>query len=347
MGARGANAARHPNHRRRRAGGFGLWRANRLFAASANGFGFGPWPKNSAKIRHHHARFEHATHRQQSWARLRGFRAVPFVDVLAARHGGLLQQPGRPAALRGALATLAGVPSLVPLPHATQDGSVVFPELVNREGGVLLLNHAAPGTLPLPVRVQTAGAGDWLWSGGVTLFSNDSAAPIPGRRPAPIEKPDDFEARARPISIYARLEAGAMENAQMRPIKLQNTAGGPIAAKLVEESANQLKLNVWPNSPTVIYSSDEWQPALGEAAPIRVQILPGEGGLQPRAGQRFAVQITDYAQKADKKGRFAVASQVVLADARGKLDFSFSGVACAIEVTALDSSTREFLKKPK
>lgn len=248
---------------------------------------------------------------------------------------------------RGALAAMAGVPSLVPLPNATQDGSVVFPELINHENGVILLNHAAPGTAAIGCRLQTSGAGDWLWSGGVTYFSNDAAAPIPGRRPAPVASAETFDNRARPITIYSRLEAGAMETAQMRPIKLQNTSGGPLAAKLVEENPNSLKFNVWPNSPTIIYSSDEWQPALGEAAPIRVQVVPAPGGLQPRAGQRFAVQVTDYAQKPDKKGRFAVSSQAVLADANGKLNFTFTGVACAVEVSALDSSAREFLKKPK
>lgn len=231
---------------------------------------------------------------------------------------------------RGATTALAGASSLVPSPVTATLGTTMFPEVVNRATGVTLTNHNAPGAGQLAT-LQTSGAGDWLWSGGLALLTPGADYPTVGGRTAPVENPSEFEARARPVTLYATLPSGEARPLSMRPIAAQNLSGGSIAAQISEESARRLRLNLWPGSPAIVAAGDEWQPTIAPAAPVRLTIVSSSDGYLAAPGTRHRLQIVDYA-KTLPKGRFATTQQLAVADATGRLTFEFSGAACALEI---------------
>ncbi len=232
---------------------------------------------------------------------------------------------------RGAALTQAGATSLVPSPVTARLGITQFPEVINRALSVSLANHNAPGGEDHLSAVQTAGAGDWLWSGALCSLTSEAAILV-GGRPAPIPNASENESRARPITLYVTTKAGESQLMAMRPIALQNLAGGPIAAQIVEEREARLKLNAWPDSSAIVVSQDSWQATVGTGAPMRLTVVDASGGYRVTPRSRHRLIAVDYA-KSFGKNKFATTEKTAIADERGRLTFEFAGAACGIEVT--------------
>lgn len=246
---------------------------------------------------------------------------------------------------RGALAAVANVNSLVPLPHFTPDGSTLFPELLNHTGGLVLANHAAPGLNSERCTIRTSGTGDWLWRGAIVLLPNATNNVITGGRPAPAEAANELESRSRDVSLYADLKPGDFDFLAMRPIAVQNLAGGPVVGEIAEENPQRLEVHIWPNSPGVLVSEDKWQPILRDACPTRVTVVSSPDGYAFPPASRHRVVITDYAKGVDKKGRYSIQEKLVQAGADGRLVFEFSGSACGVEVTPLSAANAAMEKR--
>ena len=266
---------------------------------------------------------------------------------------------------RGATLGVGGTPgeavtALVPLPVGALEGQTRFPEVVNRGRSVSFLNHDAPGQPVKLASVQTTGAGDWLWRGGIALLSNANDALLSAGRPAPVWNPDSFQSRPRPLFLFANPKAGEAQTLDMVPIALQNVGGGPLCAQVVRADSAFLEINVWPNSPQVLASNDEqgWQPIVtkgGGACRILVEGGPtARFDAAPSAytsnaekrpvdeaesnsfyrvtpGSKHRVVVVDYTRQV-KKG-FHTKELIITADARGRLLWDFEGGACSVKVS--------------
>lgn len=234
---------------------------------------------------------------------------------------------------RGAALTQAGATSLVPSPARAQLGVTLFSELINRGGGISVSNHNAPGGKAQMSAIQTSSAGDWIWSGALTYLTLETTS-IAGGRLAPIDAPSERESRPRAATLYSAVEAGQSKPLSIRPIAAQNLSGGPIAAQIGEESARRIRVSVWPDSPAIVASDLEWQATLGTGAPVRLTIVNAPDAYRIAPGSRHRALIIDYG-KSVGKNKFATSEKIAVADARGRIAFEFSGLACAVEITPL------------
>jgi len=234
---------------------------------------------------------------------------------------------------RGALAVETGVSTLVPSPRTTLDGSTQFPELVNHTSGITLINHSAPGQADQFTQVNTSGTGDWLWSGCIVVLPAGGDNSILGGRPAPIDAPSDYEARARPVALYCVISPGHAARLQMRPIMAQNLAGGSVAGSVVAETPSDLHLMLWANAKIVMQHEGQWEPALDEATNMRVTIVDSTDGYEAKPGSRHQAIITEYGKGMDRKGRYPTRTLYATADANGRLAVEFSGIATGVEIS--------------
>ncbi|HVF10982.1 MAG TPA: hypothetical protein VNA16_09280 [Abditibacteriaceae bacterium] len=264
-------------------------------------------------------------------------------------HGDLLA--------RGAAVVQPGLTTLVPAPYLDASGTTAAPEIINFSRAVALLNHnpavliqsassTASGGAPPRVgggqlaTVQTMGTGDFLWSGGICTFPLSSREQqLASGRPAPIAEPDDFEKRPQPVNLYAAVRPQEMQVLEMVPIRVQNLAGGPLSAHVKEYSASAVKLLVWPNATTVVTRNGEFQVALAEPGVARITLYDNSltAGYRIQPGSRHRVTIADLmpileAGKKDKKTRRTPVTQIVTADAGGRLVIEATGAALVVEI---------------
>ncbi len=226
--------------------------------------------------------------------------------------------------------------ALTPFPVGTSFGATVFPEVVNRPTSVSFLNHSASGQPSQSAAIDTTGTGDWLWSNAVVRMTNTSDAPLGVARPAPISVPDDLEKRARPLSIYVTVRAGERVRCQQRPISVQNRAGGGISAQIGVESPAVLSLNVWGETLQIAtpINGSNWQPLpLSGTTPFRITVVDAPDGYRCPPGSRHRVSIREFGTLDGAGKKTATSSQLVAADAGGRLRFEFSGNACQMQIT--------------
>ncbi len=233
--------------------------------------------------------------------------------------------------------------ALTPFPAGTALGSTRFPEIVNRATSLTLLDHSAGGDLKNVV-IDTTGSGDWLWSNALVRLLPPSATVFNGSRPAPIQNPDEFEARPRALALYSMTGAGQKVVCRVRPIAVQNLNGGTITAQIVSETAKGLSLSVWGNTQQIapMNTGAGWQPVLsGGITNFRVSVVNSPGGYSCPPGSRHRVSVADFALPDDgakpkggrkDKNRSAAAPQIAIADARGRLQIEFSGAACSLKI---------------
>ncbi|RYG71239.1 hypothetical protein EON80_05530 [bacterium] len=235
---------------------------------------------------------------------------------------------------RGSTVVMSGASSMVPSPATAAVGQPLYPEIVNHATGLTLTNHSAADTDAQLAAVQTSGAGDWLWSGAMVHFPANDSFPVASGRRAPIEDATEFEARPHTVALYDVLPFGEAHNLTMRPIAVQNRAGGPVAAVIEEETEARLKLGIWPNAPSVVSKKTEWQSILGEAAPVRVTLVTTPDSYQAMPGSKHRAVIVDYS-KSTGKNKFLTTEKVAVTGADGRLIFEFTGVACEVTITPM------------
>lgn len=194
-------------------------------------------------------------------------------------------------------------------------------------------------------QIQTSGVGDFLWSGGVATFGNGAPETIIGGRPAPIADPDEWESRAQPIVLHALVAGGEAKVLQVRRVRAQNMAGGPLSGSVLQDEAAAMRLILWPNSVGVTVQNNDFSVFLAEAAPVRVTVYDDPDGYAIAPNSRHRVAITDLAasaaliagnaRNAPKKRSTSsprTTFQIVTADAKGQIKVETSGAAISIEI---------------
>ncbi len=228
--------------------------------------------------------------------------------------------------------------ALTPFPAGTQLGMTRFPEIVNRDASITLLNHDASGG-PQNVALDTTGSGDWLWSNAVVRMLPDSAAVLNGGRPAPVDKPQELETRTRALSLYAVTSPAQKLVCRMRPIAVQNLGGGSITAQILAEAPGSLSLNVWGSTLQISPQLDGsgWQPIAPDGTNnFRVTVVDSSSGYRCPPGSRHRVSINDFGIPAEgdkpTRKKNVPTAQIVVADTDGRLKIEFSGAACAVKI---------------
>lgn len=207
----------------------------------------------------------------------------------------------------------------------------------------------APGTLA--ASVQTAGVGDFMWSDVLALFDPSAAFGVVGGRPAPIEKPDEFEERAQAVTLQVLVAPGQASQARLLPIRAQNLSGGTLLAHGARYDEGGIKLTLWPNgtADSVSVRGGEYSITLGEAAPLRLTFYSGRYPIAPRSRHRVTLTLTmppatqsSQAPAPNRRGQSAsaaparpntrVLSRVVTADERGRFKIEETGALFKVEV---------------
>lgn len=210
---------------------------------------------------------------------------------------------------------------------------------------------AAPTRIPSvqpskPVIVQTSGAEYFLWSEAICVFPVGSVLPPTPGRVAPVEgAQNEFmignivrPPMYHPLILHTYVPALEMKVLRAMPIRVQNTQGGPLAARVVEYNARQIALRVWPNSDNALPSGSSWRVALGKEGIVRVSIFDDKNGYTVVPGSRHFVAVTE---NAGEKGTVRATSNYILtADGEGKLNFELTGTLLGVLVRpALEGET--------
>jgi hypothetical protein len=238
---------------------------------------------------------------------------------------------------RGATVVVTGATSMVPAPATANLGETLYPEIVNHSTHITLTNHSANDTNPQLASVHTSGAGDWLWSGGLTHFPSDADFPVASGRRPPIEDATEFEARPHAVALYDVIPFSEAHNLAMRPIAVQNLAGGSLCAQLEEESEKRVRVLIWPNAPAVLAKQGQWQSVIGAPGPVRVTIVSTPEGYQALPGSKHRAVVVDYS-KSTGKNKFLTVEKQATAGADGRLVFEFSGASCGVTITPVASA---------
>ncbi|RYX84035.1 hypothetical protein EON83_11885 [bacterium] len=228
--------------------------------------------------------------------------------------------------------------ALTPFPVGTQLGLTRFPEIINRDNNITLLDHDASGESQ-NVAIDTTGSGDWLWSNAIVRMLPDSATILNGGRPAPIDNPTELESRPRSLTLYSVIAPAEKLVCRMRPVAVQNLAGGTITAQILTEEAGSLSLRMWGTTLHVSapLGGKGWQPLAPDGINnFRVTVVDSPTSYRCPAGSRHVITITDFGTPADgdkpthKKN--VPFQQTVVADATGRLKIEFSGAACTVKI---------------
>lgn len=226
--------------------------------------------------------------------------------------------------------------ALTPLPTGTTFGTTRFPEVVNGANSLTFLNHSAGGQDAQNVSVQTTGTGDWLWSNAFARLNNSTDSVVGDARPAPISAPDDLERRARPLSLFAVVQAGERLVCRQRPISAQNLSGAGLTARINSETSSSLALSVWGETLQigVPLTGHGWEPlAIDGQSPFRVTVVDSPDGYRCPPGSRHRILIQNTSAPASSYGKkSALTTQLVIADERGRLRIEWTGGTSLIQI---------------
>jgi hypothetical protein len=252
---------------------------------------------------------------------------------------------------RGAAIVQPNARAFVPAPGGDigEDGPV-YPQMINYPSEIALLNHRAPRSDPAGeaieadwqyTQIQTPGVGEFLWSNALCLFPAngevDAGAP---RRPIPVSAlmPDDFAARPRLVEINASVRAQNLSLLQLLPISAQNLGGGPVAATVTKNSAQQVGVAVWPNAQGTSPAGGAFDITLGTPGAARVTIYDDQAHYRVAPLSRHRVTITELAAPGGKDKKPAMPRvQILAADANGVLRIEFSSNAALVEVAPVET----------
>jgi len=248
---------------------------------------------------------------------------------------------GTPLAIVVMLAALpVGSNALTPFPAGTVLGATRFPEIINRATSLTLLNHDA-GAATQNAALDTTGAGDWLWSNALVRMLPDSAAISGAPRPAPVAETDEIERRTRPLSLYTQVVAAQKTVCRMRPVSVQNENGGGMTGEIQSETAGKLTLRIWGDTIQVSapLGGNGWQPVAPDGvATFRVTVVDSPDGYRCPPRSRHLVSTTEFGNPGEApKGKTTLQNgetrqQIVVADARGRLQIEFEGAACSLGI---------------
>ncbi len=220
---------------------------------------------------------------------------------------------------RGALVVQNGARSFAPTTGDPIGGTSFYPETVNFQDAIALLNHTPP-TLPVPVapegaanetpdlnaqaalalrdwsQVQTGAPGDWLWSNVITAFSPAGMAPALGApRPAPLIDPSVSDERPQLVALHTYTPPGAMMITRMAPIRVRHLTGGPLMARLMDWQEKKAVFAIWPNATAFTPQSNSFQITPGPSAGVRAVLYDSPDGYRILPNSRHTATITTLA----------------------------------------------------
>ena len=249
-------------------------------------------------------------------------------------HGDII---GRGATLAVRASAQGPSPDVVPAPVNVAPGATRFPEVVNRAADITLLNHDAPGQPTQLASIETAGVGDWLWSGGIVQLPNGLQQGVPvGGRPAPIDNPGAVENRLRALSLFAVAPSGTMTTLHMEPVSAQNLGGNALCGQVLSNTRAGLDVRVWANAATVVplMGNDAWVPVPTPllSSRFRLTVYDSPGGLRLQPGARVRANFTVLGVGANKKPTITNGQQVAVVDARGRAVWELEGADCRVQI---------------
>ena len=252
-------------------------------------------------------------------------------------HGNLMARGATLAVNQNAVGP---VNEIVPNSVNTATGTTSFPEVVNRASEVTFVDHDAPSQPMQLAGVETTGAGDWLWSGGIAQLPNTQNVGLIGGRPAPINDPSPFESRLRPLRLYAAAAPGEMVNMRMEPISAQNLGGGPLCGQVVKNTRAGAEVYLWPNAINVTPDTtlSSWQPVPTVPARVRLTVYGSPGGVNWAPGTRVRAVVTSAtvvkSKKGDKGDRMTTSDSDVFAvvDARGRAIWELESASARVQI---------------
>ena len=249
-------------------------------------------------------------------------------------HGGLMSR-GATLAISGN--ALGPIYDVTPSNSNTAEGTTRFPEVINRPLDVTFVDHDAPGQPLQLTSVETTGAGDWLWSGGITQLPNSQGVALMGGRPAPIENASAFESRTRPLELFAAVAQGEMANLHMEPISAQNLGGGPLCGQVISNTRAGAEIYVWPNASQVQADATNtvWQPIPTLPAKFRLTVCSSPKGVNWAPGTRVRASVTSFAVVKNKKGdklNTSTADQFAVVDAHGRAVWELEGNSVRVQI---------------
>ena len=249
-------------------------------------------------------------------------------------HGSLMARGATLAISRNALGPVNDV---MPANANTPEGITRFPEIINRPNEVTFTNHDAPGQAPQLASVETTGAGDWLWSGGITQLPNAQNVALTGGRPTPVPNPSSLESRIRPVRLYVAAAQGEMVNMRMEPVSAQNLNGGPMCGQVVSNTRAGADIYLWPNAGEVLadVTGNSWQPVPTVPARVRLIVESSPSGVNWAPGTRVRAATTSYTIIKSKKGDKVNTDNgelFAVADARGRATFEFEGTSVRVQI---------------
>ena len=252
-------------------------------------------------------------------------------------HGNLM---ARGAALAVNQNAAGAVTEIVPTSVNTPAGQTSFPEIVNRAGDVTFIDHDAPGEPLQLASIETTGAGDWLWSGGIAQLPNTQNVVLIGGRPAPIPNPSQLEDRLRPLRLYVAASQGEMVNMRMEPISAQNLGGGPICGQVISNTRAGAEVRLWPNASSVVPDADasSWQPVPTVAARVRLTVYSSPSGVNWAPGTRVRALVTSStvvkSKRSDKADRMTTSTDDIFAvvDAQGRATWEIESASARVQI---------------
>jgi hypothetical protein len=169
----------------------------------------------------------------------------------------------------------------------------------------------APGAaaMPLHTAVQTANAGNFLWSEAIAVFAASAKPNAPAPMPLAVGRPvpfgsggdsygDDAAQRTPYVTLHSVVRAGETKLLRLLPIQVQPAADADITATAPRYNAAGIQLIVWPNASTVRPQSDEFSVTVSRPGTSRIAIHhapDGSDGYRLPPGSRHRVTITDLA----------------------------------------------------
>ena len=275
--------------------------------------------------------------------------------------------------------------AIVPLPEASEDAKPTIeatphtsPELAGQNSGgstpvppittlpdLAPLPDSAPGPAPTPapptapaqgskpVIVQTSGAEYFLWSEAICVFPVGAVLPPTPGRISPVQgAQNEFmlgnivrPPMYNPLILHTYIAPLEMKVLRALPIRIINTQGGPLAARVAEYNARQIAMRVWPNSESALPSGTSWRVALGKEGIVRVSVFDKKDGYAIEPGSRHFIAVTE---NVGERGTVRATENFVLeADEQGRLNFELKGTLLGVLIRPASAGELPVQADPK
>lgn len=243
-------------------------------------------------------------------------------------------------------------PAITPLPELVPNSATSNPTANSSPTETATPAPTASGSSQ-PVIVQTSGAEYFLWSEAICVFPVGAVLPPTPGRVAPVEgAQNEFmignivrPPLYHPLILHTYVPALEMKVLQALPIRVQNTQGGPLAARVAEYNSKQIALRVWPNSSSALPAGNTWRVALGKEGVVRVSVFDDKASYAIAPGSRHFVAVTE--NTGERGTARATSNYVLTADEQGKINFELTGTLLGVLIRPAGANELPVVADPK